>query len=128
MKVLGLGGLFCVLGFWYDKFSPRILNNRHALHTAIILAKTGSYLNFCPSFSFILLSTLVCRDRLCFLFLGSRASKISLHISMSDRCSCSSAEELFLLNFREQLCGVILLQYGELLFPFHIFRSWRESK
>lgn len=40
---------------------------------------------------------------------------------MCERCSCSSPiKELFLLNFREQLCGVILLQYGELVFPFQV--------
>lgn len=42
IKVLGLGGLFSFLGFWWDKFSTRIPNDRHALNTAIILAKIGT--------------------------------------------------------------------------------------
>lgn len=62
-----LGRLVLFAGFWEDKFSTHFLDDRHALDTALVSAEIGSSLS-CLSSSFILLFTLVCRDRLCFLF------------------------------------------------------------
>lgn len=64
-------------------------------------------------------------------FLGSHASKASCHFSVFDRCSCSfPSKDVFLPNFKEteQLCGVIILQCGELAFSFCVFKSCNESK